>query len=358
MNSHRFETPTAAILGALALVCSLAARPAAAQQQVTIPRDTVVHAVLETRLTTETARPGDTFAARLAPEDRGGFPIGTRFEGTVTEVQTAADDRPGILDMRVRTAILPDNRQVTVDGRLASLAEDAVRVTADGRLEARPAAGGQRFDPRWIGYGAGAGALLAIITRGNLIRGALFGGLAGTVYAVLRRDRGPEQFREVVLPPGTDFGIRMAETVAFDHRPTYQFAVREQVAGEQEEFRRDDLLVRVDGRQVQFGDLRPMTLNGVPYVPLAPIAAAANMTFAHQPGTDVFTLRTPAGVVEGTAGDASVILSGRMEPVDHPPLNVSGTIYVSPQFLSTVAGLEVEWDRVNHRLDLHTTPML
>jgi hypothetical protein len=216
MRSIFVRPVTAAVT--LALMAGFSVRPAAAQERVTIPRDTVVQAELDGRLSSQSAREGDRFTANLAPADRSGFPAGTRFQGTLTEVQRATNDSPGILDMRVRTALLPDGTQVAMDGRLASLEAKNVRRTADGRLEANTRSGGRSFDAKWIGYGAGAGAVLAVLTSGNLLRSALIGGLGGAIYGYIRSqggDRSAQQFRDVELASGTPFGVRLNQSVAF-----------------------------------------------------------------------------------------------------------------------------------------------
>src|SRR5687768_9077772 len=90
----------------------LAAPPAAAQRGDAIPADTVVRARLDETLSSRSSRIGERVTATVVDEDRSGFPIGTKLEGTVTEVQRASADRPGVLDMDFRSAILPDGRRV------------------------------------------------------------------------------------------------------------------------------------------------------------------------------------------------------------------------------------------------------
>ena len=78
--------------------------------RVVVPAETVVRVRLDDRLSSRTATVGDRFTATIDPDDRSGFPIGTRFEGAVTDVQKASADQPGTIGMRFRRVVLPDGR--------------------------------------------------------------------------------------------------------------------------------------------------------------------------------------------------------------------------------------------------------
>ena len=82
--------------------------------------------------------------------------------------------------------------------------------------------GRKKFDWKWVGYGAGGGAVLGTIFGGNLLRGALLGGLGGAVYSYLNRDKNRE-FKDVELSRGTEFGIRLDNRVAFADRTDYEY---------------------------------------------------------------------------------------------------------------------------------------
>src|SRR5690606_35021591 len=111
--------------------------------------------------------------------DRSGFPRGTRFEGVVTEVARAGKNEPGVLDVEFRRAILPDGRAMAISGELAGLGDDDVRRRSDGRLESRHSSRKEKFDAKWVGYGAAGGAVLSTIFGGGFLKGALLGGLGG-----------------------------------------------------------------------------------------------------------------------------------------------------------------------------------
>lgn len=334
---------------------------AAQSERIYIPSNTVIHAELDQSLSSRTARVGQRVAARIDPADRSGFPEGTRFEGTITQVQRSNDNRPGIIDMEFQRAWLPDGQRVSIDGTLASLADDDVQRTSDGRIVARSKSG-DSFDWKWVGYGAGAGAILGGILGDDWLKGALLGGLGGAIYAYINRDR-ERDFRDVSLERGADFGIRLDNRVAFVDRNNYRYVARntvndrfdnDQVLGEREELR-NETEVRLDGRIVRFDNTQPLRMNGQLYVPLRPIAEAADWRYIHRRGDLNFTLNTPNGPVRGYAGEDSVVVRGdRTQRLTSTPVSINGEIYVPTEYLSRTAGLRVDWDRTGNRLTLDT----
>jgi hypothetical protein len=205
----------------------LAAGEAAAQRSRVIPANTVVRAELDDELSTRTSEEGDRFTATLDDRDYSGFPEGTRFEGRVTEVRHSAKNQPGILDVRFHRAILPDGTAVPITGTLASLGDKDVRRSDDGRLESRHAGGKEKFETKWVGYGAGAGAVLSTIFGGNFLKGALLGAVGGAVYSYLNKEKA-RKYSEVDLSRGTEFGIRLTQRVAFDDNGRFRYATYEE----------------------------------------------------------------------------------------------------------------------------------
>ena len=346
-------------------------RGAAAQRgSVDIPEDTVVRVKLSDRLSSRDARVGDRVAARVANTDRSGFPDGTRLEGEVTEVQRSTDKKPGVVDMDFRRALLPDGRTVSIDGRLASLSEEDLRRGADGRTMARRNNSGSKFEPKWVGYGAGAGAVLATVFGGSFLKGALLGGLGGAVYGYLNKDKSRRDFRDVSLDEGTEFGVRLRDRVAFDDRDNYRYTFRpgetdervlgdreERVFGDREPYRRTPASVRLNGRTIQFDEARPQSVNGTLFVPLRAIAEAANMRYTYREGDETFVLQTANGPVRGTVGE--VTLRGRgvrsqQNELLEAPMRMNGEIYVPLDFLTQVMDLRADWNRQGGRLDLET----
>lgn len=349
---HAFFRPVAYGL-LLALCGGFSTIEASAQRsRLVIPANTIVRLELGEEVSSRTARQGERITASLDENDRSGFPTGTRFEGVVTEVRRATDDRPALLDMEFRRAMLPDGSVERIRGELASLSGDNARTTEDGRLESRRREGG--FDWKWVGIGAGGGAVLGEILGDDFLKGALLGGLGGAIYAYLNRDRDGD-YRDVQLNRGTEFGIRLEREVAFNFRPDYRFANREQVLGTRDEFRVDGAIVRLDGRTLRFDESRPRRINGDVYVPLRPIAQAAGWNLRHFPGADSFVLTTLEGEVRGSVGDLSVRRNGRTYPLGAAPMRIDGEVYVPLEYLSRIGNVRVDWDAQERQLDLRTS---
>jgi hypothetical protein len=368
---------------ALAVIGLVGVRPAAAQRDtVSIPADTVVRVKLDDPLSSRTTREGDTFAAIADNDDTSGFPEGTRFQGVVTEVRRKTSNQPGVLDFEFRRAYLPDGRRVDIDGQLASLEYDDIRRTDDGRIEARSRRGSDKFDLKWVGYGAAAGAVLSTIFGGNLLKGGLLGGLGGAVYGYLNRDKGgsSRDFKDVSLERGKEFGIRMLDRVAFDYQGGSRYGYNgtyrnsdyrngtyrdgsygtdrdyrysddrysddtryrdDRVLGDRGEYRTSSAVVRVNGREVRFGQARPVTVNGTLYVPLAAIADAANWRFTHRAGERDFVLYTDDRTIRGTTSTSSA-----------SPMLISREVYVPASYLSRSVGMRTGWNRSSETLDL------
>jgi hypothetical protein len=342
----------AAVLAVVGLLELAQADPAAAQRRrLVIPEETVIRLELQEGLSSRTADEGDRVTARLDEDDTSGFPIGTRFEGVVTEVRRAADDRPALVDMQFRRAILPDGRVERLDADLASLADEDIRRTDEGRIVSRQRDGG--FDWKWVGYGAAGGAVLGEIFGDDFLKGGLLGGLGGAIYGYLNRDRDGD-FSEVRLDPGIEFGIRLDRQVAFNEGSGYRYSARDRVLGARDEFRMDTAEVYIDGQPVRFTDARPMRVNGVVYLPLRPLAEAARWGLRHRAGSDGFALRTDNGTVRGSVGDRSVARDGRSYALDAAPMLIAGEVYVPMEYLSRVTDTRVDWNRRMRRVDLRT----
>ena len=379
----------AAILAASALPLRVAAAPSVGE--VVIPENTVVRLKLEDRVSSRDNRVGDRFAATLASNDRSGFPNGTRFQGEVTESQRKRDDEPGVINVQMRTAYLPDGSRVPLSGRLTSLNNKDLRRTSDGRLEAKSKGGSGKPDWKWAGYGAAGGAVLSAILGGGVLKGALLGGVGGGIYSYLNKGKGKDQIRDVDLPAGTEFGMRLDDRVAFDDQDRFRYSARnmsygefrdyrsrgtddsdrisdrggnDRVAGTRQEARFNNLEVRMNGQAVRFSNAQPLNINGIYYVPIKPVANAANMKVTQRTGEEAFTLDTPDGAAQGYAGEARVTLGGgngggndaNREDVtlEELPMMINGVIYVSGEYLARVAGLQVDVDQSNGRLDLRT----
>ncbi|MFN3651603.1 MAG: stalk domain-containing protein [Armatimonadota bacterium] len=349
MRDH-VSTPRRAAPWVLTALLALTGTTDALAQRgrVEVPANTVVRAELTQSVNSRSVRQGDRVVAELSRDDTSDFPEGTRFEGTITEVRRASDDRPAILDMEFRRAILPGGQTVNIRGDLASLSEDNVRQRDDGRLESRRRGGGSGFDWKWVGYGAGGGAVLGEIFGDNFLRGALLGGLGGAIYGYLNRDRDRGEFREVELPRGTEFGIRLDRQVAFNPGANYVASRErnwERVLGTRQETGRRASRLFIDDRPVTFRDMQPLRINGGAYVPLREVAREAGWTYRHSYGADDFSVRTPQGEVRGSVGERSFRRGGSSMTLTDAPVLVGDEVYVPVEFLGRIGDQRVRWGR-------------
>jgi hypothetical protein len=197
-------------------------RPMEFRRAYTLDRGTVIPVTLETRITSNNNRPGDLVRARVQDFRQGiptwergefDFPENTRLEGRVVAAIAQSGTQPGMVEMEFNRIVLPDGRTFNVNGSMIALDSENVMRNEAGVLVARPG----RQDNRMVyaGYGAGAGLLIGLLTNRPLeaaVLGGLLGYLAGTV------DR-TQQPRNVVLDPGTRFGVRVDQDVTITLDP-------------------------------------------------------------------------------------------------------------------------------------------
>jgi hypothetical protein len=395
---------------ALLLAVPAPGQTADAQQiQITIPANTVVHVTLDQPLNSATTQIGQQVTATVSPMDLSGFPTGTRFQGIVTEVARADSDSPGVINVRWYAVTLPNPQLVSVDGRLYSLSPTHTYRNPYGRLYARGyypdrydyyyddyrryrIEDDDDFDPRWIGYGAAGGAVLGAVTGLGFLEGAALGGLGGAVYSWIRSGGGlpfigyappgdltvqpasftpgnqPGQagqqavlYREVTVTAGEPFGIRLMQPVSFDSKQSFRFPSRDEVTRDEKLIVRPEryqtATVVVSGRPVDFKEHRPMSVNGALYIPLQPVAQAANMQIAWSPWSNAFVLQTPSGQAQGVIGHRFVVFrdqQGQMRRVGMigEPVTINGAIYVPVSFISRVTGWQGRWEPAESRLVL------
>ena len=185
-----------------------------------IPLGAVVPVSLNNALGSATSSKGDTFSVTVRSSQDGDaeFPLGTQFTGRVVNVQRLSGSTPGMLDLGFVQARLPDGRKVKIDGSLISLDDKSVTKLADGRIVAKVK---PTKDNRltMIGIGAGAGLIIGKLLKQNLIVGGLLGAAAGYIYNEITTDKA--QPADVLVQPGTVFGVRMDRIVRYNAPQTF-----------------------------------------------------------------------------------------------------------------------------------------
>jgi hypothetical protein len=178
--------------------------------EVVLPEGSVLKVRLDNGLSSDKNQAGDPFTATITSDNSGyNLPAGTRVEGVVSQVQQASSDQPGTLDVQFNDLRLPDGETYRIAGAPISLDSKSVQQTSSGQLVARPEHRNDRT--KFIAYGAGAGLLIGSLLGSN-VKGGLAGAAAGYLYGQFHKNKG--NGHEVVLKPGTEFGVRLDQRVA------------------------------------------------------------------------------------------------------------------------------------------------
>ena len=181
------------------------------QDRVVMPSGSVLKVRLDDTIGSDRSQRGDRFLATVETADSGyNLLSGTRVDGVVTDVQKARSNKPGMVDVDFRTLQLPDGQRYRITGSPIGLDDNSVQRSDNGRLVARSSS--SKNKTKFIAYGAGAGFLISTLTGGGSLKGALLGAAAGYLYGQFSKSKA--NGREVVLKPGTEFGVRLDQRVA------------------------------------------------------------------------------------------------------------------------------------------------
>lgn len=358
-----------------ALVCSFAlalsvAGAAQAQrsgytQEVSLSEGTVLRAELKDRLSSVDSRPGDRFTATIrADQDGSGLPSGTEVTGLVRSVRKASDRQPGTIDVTFETLRLPGGRSYPITANLTSLDAENVRRTADGRLESRGSS--SKSNTKFIGYGAGAGAIIGALSGGDLLMSGLLGAAAGYLYGQLNKDKQRNgRYSDVDMKAGTEFGVELSRQVvvagAGDRVGGYRGGYRRpgdpssgydtrdsrydsRTSRNDDRTRDSDIRVFVNDRDVRFAGSRPFISGGRVMVPLAPVLDATGYRHRYDSRSREVTVIGDRGDTRLVVGDNSAFVDGRRVRLDTPAQLVDGVLYVPTQFLEEATDLRADWD--------------
>lgn len=166
--------------------------PPAAPATLSLSAGTRIDIAAADTITSQTAKAGDAFSARVVEDVRNTagvvvIPAGSMVNGTVTEVKPAPNpSTPGTLTLAVSSI------NVRGTNYPISASIDSVETTHKGR-------GVTTGDAAKVGAGAVAGAVLGRVIGGNrkgTIIGGVVGGIAGAGAAVQTKDS------DIVLPAG------------------------------------------------------------------------------------------------------------------------------------------------------------
>lgn len=174
---------------------------------VTMASGTVIPFKLDTALSSNGSKKGDRFRASVRTEEEPTYQGLTNrgvLEGHVSAVRAKTGDTPGVLGLEFDQLRMPDGRTYPIHGTLIGLDEDSV-TNDNGRLVAK--AGAKKDDLKFVGLGAAGGALIAIVTKGNVLSTTVIGAALGYLYEQIQG--GKAKATNVNLSPGTEFGVRL-----------------------------------------------------------------------------------------------------------------------------------------------------
>jgi hypothetical protein len=186
-------------------------------QSISIPEGAVVPILLDTEISSATARVGDQVTASIDSQQLGDseFPAGTRILGQVIEARPRTKSQPGVLDFNFQTAQLPDGTRVPLNGELISLDDNSSNGVQQvgGRLVAR----GTRTNKdrtKIIGIGAAAGfAIGRVLGKGGILPPVL-GALGGYLYG--QKNANKTRAAEAVVPRYARLGLRLDNGVSYN----------------------------------------------------------------------------------------------------------------------------------------------
>lgn len=374
-------------LAAAAIAMSLAninlASALADTTRVTLPSGTVIPVQLNSELTSKKSQPGDKFTATVKyGRDDAGIPEGTRVEGVVREAIPSGDGKPGVLDVDFRRIVFPGGDTRPLEASLYSLDGKAVKRT-DGRLVASSDKSKDRL--KWVGIGAGAGALLSTITKGNALVDAVLGAGAGYLFNELQNKKPGD----VALKQGSEFGVRLDRQLAFnsDDRSYYRRsqsdradnrandrvidraddrsrlkddryydpdqsdrnrAIDDRVGNREDNFDRDrrngsDIGMLINDREVRFDSAnRPYMRGDVIFLPLTTVGRAANFDYRYEAGNKMIFARN--NKIKLSADSRIAFVNGGRRRLPAAPEIKNGTVYVPMQFIGWAANGSVAWD--------------
>jgi len=388
---HRRTLGLAALAATMTWGTTLSALAQPIVPAITLDAGSVLPVKLDDELSSNNTRKGDTFTVTIrndADAEYYRLPTGTRIEGVVREVHAKKGDDPGVLDLSFRTLRLPDGRSYPIEGSLIGLDNKSVEKRDDGRLVAKPGHKNDRLT--YVGYGAGAGLIVGLLTKHTLENTILGGGL-GYLFGSLQKG-GSKQARDVDLKVGSELGVRLDRSVSladYGSQDDYNnYRSRNDDAGKfhrrnsgnndspksnggsyryhqddvtnpsdrrgdngdrrigQDRINATDIGVLVGDRNVSFASTaRPFKSKGVLMVPVRPVLDATHIPFSFNSANQEIRATGDGGSVRLAVGSSIAVVNGeRRVRLDAPAQSLNGTTYVPIKFFSLVTGQDATYD--------------
>ena len=180
---------------------------------VALHRNEVIPVTLDEPLSSDHNVAGDRFAATLQTDDYAGLPAGTKILGHVAMARPRDGREPGVLQLSFDQVRLPNGAHIDIDGRLIGLDSESVSRQHNGVLVSTGRKGSEN-PAAFIGYGAGAGAAIGLLSNdGHVVRDAAIGGAIGLLIQGLQGH--PDRAQNVYLRAGTTMGVRLGRNLNY-----------------------------------------------------------------------------------------------------------------------------------------------
>lgn len=188
-------------------------------REISVPAGVVVPVTLDQDLSSATAQVGQAFTATVRSQQIGDseFPVGTKIEGVISEVQPKNGDQPGVLDLDFRSVLLPDGSRRPLRAELIPMDEKSVDSTRAGRVTARTEASSSKDKAKIIGIGAAGGFVLGRVLK----KGGALPTILGAIGGLIVSKQQAKNSRDASLAQGTELGVRLNSGVSYNDSTGY-----------------------------------------------------------------------------------------------------------------------------------------
>ena len=331
-------------------VLALMSTGIARADKITLPAGTVISAKLDDTLSSKTSHKGDLFSGRVNEgKDDAGLPIGTRVEGVVMDVQKSVNGKPGYVDVDFRRLVFPGEEMHTINASLYSLDSKSIKRDVDGRLTSSGDRGKDRA--KWIGIGAGAGAVISVLTKGSTLQNLIIGAGLGYLFNEYANKPAPG---DVDLKPGAAFGVRLNKAFNFNsNRPVsggygsnnskdpYYNGTDSGYTPGYPTPSGNDIGLMVDDKNIQFNSAAPYISRKIVFLPWRTVANATGVKYSMS-GSDIVSARN--GQFRLNKNSKVYTINGERHRLPSAPENRNGTLYVPMEFVGSVTGYQVSYD--------------
>ncbi len=372
MNPNCNNFRTRAVLSLLVCTFSLCAGLSGMasprhSKSATLSSGTVVPVTLNDILSSNNSQQGDKFTCSIKSDGSDFYnqlPSGTVIEGYVRSAKPKHDKTAGVLDLAFNRLRYPDGRSYPITAALIGLDNKSVTKTDNGRIIAKR---GHKTDRlTYVGYGAGAGLIVGLLTK-STVQDTVIGAGLGYLFGAL--EKGKTDPKDVNLKIGTEMGVRLDRSLSV---AAYQGSSS---AGDRAILRSADrsndqqsdgstgsssdqnvssgsskIGVLVGDTNVVFdSNVQPVKSHDTVLIPVRPVLDAAHVTFKVKWSSQTLTVQHNGTSIKVAGGSRIAVLNNGTERVrmEAPVTKLNGTLYVPLKFLSLATGLTAVWDEAS-----------